>query len=132
LESRHEETIQSHLGFQPAFVSHQARGARARISKSLASKPFPDGEPFSPEGAAMASRDHFQQELRAQIERAIKRGAEQLIVSSGELLVAVGGRPDPKHQMQYCCDVMREEMKAGDTGKGAGLTICYLLSRRLR
>jgi hypothetical protein len=87
----------------------------------------------------MASRDHFQQELRAQIERAIKRGAEQLIVSSGELLVAVGGRPDPKHQMQYCCDVMREEMKAGDTvvdgpedGKGAGLTICYLLSRRLR
>jgi hypothetical protein len=82
----------------------------------------------------MASRDHFQQELRAQIERAIKRGAEQLIVNSGELLVAVGGRPGLKHQMRYCSDVMREEMKAGDVvvdgsenGEGAGLTICYFL-----
>jgi hypothetical protein len=72
-------------------------------------------------------------------ERAKKRGAEQLIVNSRELLLAVGARPDPKHQMRYCCDVMREEMKAGDAvvdgpenGKGAGLTICYLLSRRLR
>jgi hypothetical protein len=31
----------------------------------------------------MASRDHFQQELHAQIERAIERGAEQLVVNSG-------------------------------------------------
>ena len=83
----------------------------------------------------MASRDHFQQELHAQIERAIERGAEQLIVNSGELLAAVGGRPVLKHQMRYCCDVMREEMKAGDAvvdgpenGKGTALTICYLLS----
>jgi len=37
-----------------------------------------------------------------------------------------------EHQMRYCCDVMREEMKAGDvvvddpeSGEGAGLTICY-------
>jgi hypothetical protein len=133
------EIIQHHLDYQSAFVSHPARGARATTSKSLASKPFPDGEIISSEGAAMASRDHFQQELRAQIERAIQRGAEQLIVNSGELLVSVGGRPDPKYQMRYCCDVMREEMKAGDTvvdgsenGKGAGLTICYLLSGRLR
>ena len=83
----------------------------------------------------MASRDHFQQELRAQIERAIKRGAEQLVVNSDELLVAVGGRPGLKDQMRYCCDVMREEMKAGDVvvddpenGEGAGLTICYFLA----
>ena len=83
----------------------------------------------------MASRDHFQQELRAQIERAIKRGAEQLIVNSGELLVAVGGRPGLKNQVRYCCDVMREEMKAGDAvvdgpenGNGPSLTIRYLLS----
>jgi hypothetical protein len=82
----------------------------------------------------MASRD-FQQELRAQIERAIERGAEQLIVNSGELLAAVGGRPAPKHQMQQCCDVMREEMKAGDVvvdgpenGNGPSLAIRYLLS----
>jgi hypothetical protein len=135
------EIIQHHLDLQSAFVSHQARGARATISKSLASKPFPDGEIFPSEGAAMASRDHFQQELRAQIERAKKRGVEQLIVNSRELLAAVGGRPDPKNQiknqMRYCCDVMREEMKAGDAvvdgpenGKGPGLTICYLLSGR--
>jgi hypothetical protein len=58
---------------------------RSKLAISLASRPFPDGEPFSSEGAVMASRDHFQQELRAQIERAIKRGAEQLIVNSGEL-----------------------------------------------
>jgi hypothetical protein len=82
----------------------------------------------------MASRDHFQQELRAQIERAIKRGAEQLMVNSGELIVAVGGRPGLKDQMRYCCDVMREEMKAGDVvvngpeNGGAGLTICYFLA----
>jgi hypothetical protein len=108
---------------------------RSKLAISLASRPFPDGEPFSSEGAEMASRDHFQQELRAQIERAIKRGAEQLIVNSGELLVAVGGRPGLKHQMRYCCDVMREEMKAGDVvvdgpenGEGAGLTICYFLA----
>jgi hypothetical protein len=81
----------------------------------------------------MASRDHFQQELQAQIERAIERGAEQLIVNSGELLAAVGGRP--VHQMRNCCDVMREEMKAGDAvvdgpenGSGPSLTIRYLLS----
>ena len=83
----------------------------------------------------MASRDHFQQELHAQIERAIERGAEQLIVNSGELLAAVGGRPVLKNQMRYCCDVMREEMKAGDAvvdgpenGNGPSLTIRYLLS----
>jgi hypothetical protein len=83
----------------------------------------------------VASRDHFQQELRAQIERAKKRGAEQLIVNSGELFVAVGGRLGPKQQMRYCCDVMRDEMKAGDgvvdspeNGNGPGLTIRYLLS----
>jgi hypothetical protein len=77
----------------------------------------------------MASRDHFQHVLRAQIESAMKRGAKQLIVNSGEILVAVGGRPDPKHQMQYCCAVMREEMKAGDAvvdgpqnGKGTALS----------
>jgi hypothetical protein len=82
----------------------------------------------------MASRD-FQQELHAQIERAIARGAEQLVVNSGELLAAVGGRPVLKHQMRYCCDVMREEMKAGDAvvdgpekGNGPSLTIRYLLS----
>ena len=83
----------------------------------------------------MASRDHFQQELHAQIERAIERGAEQLIVNSGELLAAVGGRSGLTHQMRYCCDVMREEMKAGDAvmdgfenGNGPSLTIRYLLS----
>jgi hypothetical protein len=65
-------------------------------SKSLASIPFPDGESSNPKGAPMASRDHFQQELNAQIERAIEHGAEQLIVNSGELLAAVRGRPGLK------------------------------------
>ena len=84
----------------------------------------------------MASRD-FQQELHAQIERATERGAEQLIVNSGELLAAVGGRPVLKHQMRSCCDVMRGEMKAGDAvgdgpenGNGPSLTMLSGSSER--
>jgi hypothetical protein len=113
---------------------HQARGVKTTKVKASPQSPSRTASLSHPKGAAMASRD-FQQELHAQIERAIERGAEQLIVNSGELLAAVGGRPVLKHQMRYCCDVMREKMKAGDAvvdgpenGNGPSLTIRYLLS----
>jgi hypothetical protein len=105
---------------QSACVSHQARGVKTTKVKASPQRPSRTASLSHPKGAAMASRD-FQQELHAQIERAIERGAEQLIVNSRELLAAVGGRPALKHQMRRCCDVMREEMKAGDA-------VRYLLS----
>jgi hypothetical protein len=78
----------------------------------------------------MLSHDPFRQELRAQIQRGIKRGAPHLVISSAALRRAVTEAPQPE-QMQICGDVMREEMRAGDSivndHDGDGLTICYLL-----
>ena len=78
----------------------------------------------------MLSHDPFRQELRAQIQRGIKRGATQLIVNAGELRRAVTKNPEPD-QMQCCRDVMREEMRPGDLilhdGERDGLTIQYVL-----
>jgi hypothetical protein len=41
------------------------------------------------------SFDHFQRELRAQLDRAEKRRAKNIVVNSGELHRAVGGYPGP-------------------------------------
>jgi 5-methylcytosine-specific restriction protein A len=86
--------------------------------------------------AKMVSSDHFRQELSAQIDRAAKRGAEQVEINARELHRAVGGYPGPNHRMPSCCEVMQKEMKPGDVlvdaseqGKGAGLTIRYVLPR---
>jgi hypothetical protein len=115
------------------IVRRRIKRAATKV-KASPQRPSRTASLSHPKGAAMASRD-FQQELHVQIERAIERGAEELIVNSGELLAAVGGRPVLKHQMRCCCDVMREEMKAGDAvvdgpenGNGPSLTIRYLLS----
>jgi hypothetical protein len=88
-----------------------------------------NGRDLSPfEEATMPSFDHFQQELRAQINRAIQRGATQLVVNSAELHRAVGDFPA---RMQHCCDAMKAEMKPGDSVMGEcahdGLTVRYLL-----
>jgi hypothetical protein len=80
---------------QTACVSHQAHGVKTTKVKWPQS-PSRTASLSHPKGAAMASRDHFQQELHAQIERAIERRAEQLIVNSGELLAAVAGVPSIK------------------------------------
>lgn len=81
----------------------------------------------------MASRNHFRQELRAQIGEAIKRGDPNLVVAD-ELHRAVGQYPGPQHRMRYCCEMMREEMKDGDRivtqGPGESLMICYQLPHR--
>ena len=78
----------------------------------------------------MPSHDPFRQELRAQIHRGIKRGASQVIVNSAKLRRAVTMQPQPD-QMQCCRDVMREEMRPGDSilndCESEGLTIRYIL-----
>jgi hypothetical protein len=60
----------------------------------------------------------------------IKRGASQLIVNAAELRRAVTENPQP-NQIQCCRDVMREEMRPGDSimhdGERDGLTIRYAL-----
>lgn len=81
-------------------------------------------------GLGMPSHDRFRQELRAQIHRGVKRGASQIIVNSAKLRLAVTMQPQPD-QMQCCRDVMREEMRPGDSilndCESEGLTIRYVL-----
>jgi hypothetical protein len=78
----------------------------------------------------MPSRNDFRQELRAQMHRGIQRGAAQLIVNAAELRRAVTENPQPD-QIQCCRDVMREEMRPGDSimtdGERDGLTVRYAL-----
>ena len=57
-------------------------------------------------------------------------------VTSGELYRSVGGRTGRDYRMAPCCDVMRQAMHSGDEvlksppkGRGATLTIRYLLPR---
>ena len=85
----------------------------------------------------MASMDEFRAELRAHLGSAERRGAGQLEINSGELHRAVGGYPGPGHRMPMCCEAMYQERVAGDEvvksppkGKGASLTIRYLLPRQ--
>jgi hypothetical protein len=84
----------------------------------------------------MPSADHFRQELHDQIEHAIKRRAQNILVNAGELHRAVGGYPGPDQKLHYCCEVMKAEMRTGDAIVGdlancqaAALTIRYQLPR---
>ncbi len=56
-------------------------------------KALPGRRVFPSEGGSDGITRPLSARANAQIERAIERGAEQLIVNSGELLAAVGGRP---------------------------------------
>lgn len=81
--------------------------------------------------------DDFRAELRAEIERAVRRGASHVEINSGELHRVVGGYPGHRHQMPMCCEAMYQEQRAGDEiippappkGHGASLTIRYRLPR---
>jgi len=84
----------------------------------------------------MASVHDFRMELRAQLERAQKRGAPHIEINAGELHRRLGGYPGPSHQMPSCCQAMHVENRPGDEvivsppeGKGATLTIRYKLPR---
>jgi 5-methylcytosine-specific restriction protein A len=78
----------------------------------------------------------FHEELKAQIARAQKRGADHVEINAGELHRTVGGYPGPHHRMPLCCEAMYNEQKLDDqilmspkSGKGASLTIRYKLPR---
>ena len=85
----------------------------------------------------MPSTDAFRTELEARISRAFRQGRSQVEVNAGELHRSVGGYPGIRHAMPACCNVMRQEFDAlrdeivhePPSGKGASLTIRYLLPR---
>jgi len=78
----------------------------------------------------------FRQELSGLFSRAQDAGRTSIEVNSGKLHRSLGGYPGIHHRMPVCCDAMYQEMRAGDRilsapakGKGASLTIRYLLPR---
>ncbi|CAN0494334.1 unnamed protein product, partial [Phaeothamnion confervicola] len=62
----------------------------------------------------MASYDHFQSELRAQMGRATALGAIDLLVTAGALFDSLPKGTRPDLGMGYCCDVIRDEVVIGD------------------
>ncbi len=82
----------------------------------------------------MVSIDHFRQELLAQIGRASKSGAANVLINAPSLYKSLGGYPGSDHGMPLCCDAMEQEIKAGDLllvdrANQAGMTVRYLLPR---
>lgn len=84
----------------------------------------------------MPNTKDFQDQLRSILLDAGRKGKMHIDINSGELHRKLGGYPGPNHQMPICCSVMKREMKDGDlildgplSGKGASLTIRYLLPR---
>lgn len=85
----------------------------------------------------MPTADDFRAELRSLLRGAELRGARHVDVNAGTLHRKLGGYPGPRHHMPTCCNVMYEEQRGEDQclarppkGKGASLTIRYLLPRR--
>lgn len=79
----------------------------------------------------MASRDHFEQELRTQLTDATTRGATHIVINAGELTIAVSRHPTGA-DLERCNEAMRKAMVSGDTfvDEGEGrLTIRYALPR---
>jgi len=81
----------------------------------------------------MVSSSQFTHELHTQMERATKRGADQLQINSVQLHLTVSGHPGRNHGMLTCSAAMQNEMKPGDLivgrPEGANLTVRYLLPR---
>ena len=81
--------------------------------------------------------DDFRNELARLFEAEASAGRGTVVLRAGDLHRAVGGYPGPGHRMPMCCDVMYAEMVEGvdevlsapPKGKGASVTIEYLLPR---
>jgi hypothetical protein len=85
----------------------------------------------------MPSVEHFRMALRAQLNRAQKRGLSHIDVKAGDLLRRLGGSQAYPLRIPSCCEAMYAEKRAGDViitrppeGKGATLTIRYKLPRK--
>jgi hypothetical protein len=79
----------------------------------------------------MVSIDHFGQELREQMGRAVLSGAKDVLINSLDLCSSI---PKGRHGTELCCDAMQDEMKPGDVllierTHSAGMTVRYLLPR---
>jgi hypothetical protein len=85
----------------------------------------------------MPTAADFRSELRRPLAQAQKQLWPHVDINAGELHRDVGDYPGPGHRMPNCCQVMKGEMRSGDTivagkhlkGPGAALTIRYLLPR---
>ncbi len=81
--------------------------------------------------------EDFRSELIRVLRKARSEGRDSVVVKAGELHRNLGDYPDPnRHRMPICCDVMYQEIKAGDEilaappkGKGASFTVRYQLPR---
>ncbi|PSR35436.1 MAG: HNH endonuclease [Sulfobacillus benefaciens] len=78
----------------------------------------------------------FKNALYAEFNRAMEQNAPYVDIRSGDLHRNAGGYPGPNHRMPSCCAVMEREMKVHDQilkapprGRGASLTIRYMLPR---
>ena len=86
----------------------------------------------------MPTKAEFHRAIESAFREARARGADHVLINSGELHRRLGGYPGPDHQMPSCCDAMYEKKCSIDTiveapnkGKGASLTIQYRLPRIL-
>jgi 5-methylcytosine-specific restriction protein A len=85
------------------------------------------------------STDAFIQLLASLLSTAQELGFVAVDVNAGNLHRYMGVYPNPGHRMPVCCGAMRKFMTDGDLviseppkGKGAILTIRYLLPRKVR
>ena len=108
----------------------------AEIQETKTDEPVRRGQGRSAPQSLPPTMDNFRKELADLFSNAQEDGRTSIEVNSGELHRALGGYPGPHHRMPVCCDAMYQEMRAGDRilsapakGKGASLTIRYLLPR---
>ena len=80
----------------------------------------------------MVSIDHFRQELIAQMDRATKSGAPDVLINALDLSDSIS---KGRYQTESCCAAMQEEIKSGDVlliarTHSAGMTVRYRLPRK--
>jgi 5-methylcytosine-specific restriction protein A len=85
---------------------------------------------------SIPAAEDFKLALEELLNEATKKKVGVVNIRSGDLHTLVGGYPGSNHRMPVCCEVMRQEMNAGDTilrqppkGNGANLVIRYRLPR---
>ena len=88
---------------------------------------------------ASPTASDFQAQLDQAFQAAQRKGLSYVDVKSGDLHRQVGGYPGANHRMPVCCNVMRQNMRTGDSvlheppkGKGASLEIRYKIPRPAR
>ncbi len=106
------------------------------IQKIATDEPAKRDQNRSVPQSPLPTMNDFQSELADILSRALEDGKDSIDVNSGELHRSLGGYPGTNHRMPVCCDAMYREMRVGDQvlsapakGKGASLTIQYLLPR---